>query len=144
MLWITWLTCAILVLTAGWYVLRPLHGRASAPTPGLGDDAGQAAERDHLLARKTALYRNIKDLESGYGMGRLDDADFQQLLAAYKGEAADVLQKLDELNGRGAEAAPPRKGDAKKASARAANLCPACGAELIPGKKFCADCGARL
>ena len=128
-----WISCVILVLAAGFYVLRPLFakafdGNAGAPTE---------TDTDYLDVRKTALYRNIKELEFEYTMGRLTEADFQHLVTEYKSEAVEILKKLEMLNA--SETKPePGEPDGK------ADACPACGAKTIPGKKFCADCGARL
>ena len=125
-----WISCVILVLAAGGYALWPLFVK------NFNEGAGAPAETDadYLVARKTALYRNIKELEFEYKMGRMTESDFQRLEMEYKGEAAEILQKLDALN------APVIKPE----SVDKANVCPACGAKTIPDKKFCADCGARL
>lgn len=127
----------ILVLVAGGYALWPLFVKTSDET------AGQKAEpdADYLVARKTAIYRNIKELEFEYKMGRMTETDFQRLEAEYKGEAAEIFQKLDIMDMLNAPAIMPEtdvKADVK------ADACPACGAKTIPDKKFCADCGARL
>ena len=125
-----WISCVILVLAAGGYVLWPLFVKTS------DESAGPPAETDadYLVARKTALYRNIKELEFEYKMGRLTESDFQRLEMEYKGEAAEILQKLDVLNDSPVKQEPDGKTDS----------CPACGTKTIPDKKFCADCGARL
>jgi hypothetical protein len=136
-----WISCVILTLAAALYVLRPLFG-ATAPD---GDERTAPAETtgDYLRARKAALYRNIKDLEFEHRMGRLDAADFQRLETAYKGEAVEILQKLDRhrLDEQTANAVAS---GTKSKHGRKTGFCPDCGAKVIPGKKFCADCGARL
>ena len=131
-----WISCLILVLAAGVYVLRPLFVNAvyKSVTPPTETD------NDYFTGRKTAIYRNIKELEFEYKMGRLTETDFQQLETEYKGEAAAILQKLDEMKSPDApeiKPAPPAHDDK-------ADACPSCGAIIIPDKKFCADCGARL
>ena len=125
-----WISCVILILAAGGYVLLPLFAKTS------DESAVQQAETDAdcLTARKIAIYRNIKELEFEYKKGRLAQADFQRLLAEYKGEAAEILQKLDILN------VPTPKQEADTET----DICPACGAKTLSGKKFCADCGERL
>jgi len=134
-----WISCVILVLAAAGYALWPLFVKT--------DDVPSAApaetDADYLTARKTALYRNIKELEFEYKMGRLTQAGFRQLEKEYKCEAADILQKLDMLNALAIDASAAKArviiNDDDKTGA-----CPACGSKTIPGKKFCADCGARL
>jgi hypothetical protein len=125
-----WISCVILVVAAGAYALWPLFAGASDESDGLPAET----DADYLVARKTALYRNIKELEFEYKMGRLTESDFRRLETEYKGEAVEILKKLDVLTAPTIEPEPDGKSDA----------CPACGAKTIPGKKFCADCGARL
>ena len=126
-----WISCLILVLAAGAYALWPLFEKTFDETvlPPTETD------NDYLASRKTAIYHNIRELEFEHKMGRLTQADFQRLDTEYKGEAAEVLQKLDTLNNVPATIQEPD---------RKAAFCPDCGAKTIPGKKFCADCGARL
>jgi rRNA maturation endonuclease Nob1 len=139
-----------MVLLAGVYVLTPLF---KEPKGNLEVELLAETELDRLLNRKAIVYSNIKDLEFEYKMGRLSDADFSRLQAGYKNEAAVILQKLDQLgaetdiddniekavSGRRARLSSPGPSTAQQA-----RRCPSCGAEIISGKKFCADCGHRL
>jgi hypothetical protein len=132
--------CATAVLLAGFYVLTPLFKESEG---NLEAELWTVTDMDRLLDRKAVIYGNLKDLELEYRMGRLSEADFAGLEAGYKKEAAAILQQLDRL---GAES---EIGEAieKEVSARkipAAARCPSCGAEVIAGKKFCADCGHSL
>ncbi len=138
-----WLFCTALVMLAGLYVLMPLFGKGKE-NPDL--DLSGETELERLQDRKSVIYKNIKDLEFEYKMGRLSGVDFQQLEAGYKNDAAIILQKMESL-GAGEEL------DAlieKEINKRKNNLkhgitkCPACGAEIASGKKFCADCGHKL
>ncbi len=155
------LACSTVFLAAGIYVLRPLF---TEPKGNLEVELLAETELDRLLNRKAVLYSNIKDLEFEYKMGRLSDADFQRLDAGYKKEAAVILQKLDQLGAeknldetiekdvaeRKAKLVPAKPGAPKAAAvtktavAQKEQRCPSCGAEIIAGKKFCADCGHRL
>jgi len=125
-----WISCVILVLAAGGFALWPLFVKDADKSAGEPTET----DADYLVSCKTEVYRNIKELEFEYKMGRLTEADFQQLETEYKTEAANILQKLDALNAPLTRPEPDDKADA----------CPACGAKTITGKKFCADCGARL
>lgn len=145
-----WLLCAAVTLLAGTYVLLPLFQDSKTAT-----DVGLMAETemDRLMDRKTVMYRNIKDLALEHAMGRLSDADFHRLEADYKNEAAAILAKLDalgvsdsldetiekEVASRKARLTPEGSSRGQEPS-----RCPSCGAEVIVGKKFCADCGRRL
>lgn len=145
-----WIACTAVVIAAGYYTLRPLF---RDPEGGLDVDLLAETELDRLLDRKTVIYRNLRDLEFEYKMGRLSDSDFQQLAAGYKNEAASVLETLDRLNvSENLDEAIEKDIAARKAKLYGARSkrereparCPSCGAEIIPGKKFCADCGNRL
>jgi hypothetical protein len=139
------IACTAVVLLAGVYVLAPLFRE---PRGNLAVELLAETELDRLLNRKAVVYGNLKDLEFEYKMGRLGDADFRRLEAGYKQEAAVILQKLDQLGvDTDVDAAIEKEVAARKsgrAGTTAAGKCPACGADLISGKKFCADCGRRL
>ncbi len=139
------IACTAVVLLAGVYVLAPLFRE---PRGNLAVELLAETELDRLLNRKAVVYGNLKDLEFEYKMGRLGDADFQRLEAGYKQEAAVILQKLDQLGvDTDVDEAIEKEVAARKsgrAGTTAAGKCPACGADLISGKKFCADCGRRL
>ena len=49
------------------------------PKAALDIDLLAETELDRLLDRKAVIYRNLKDLEFEYAMGRLSDADFHRL-----------------------------------------------------------------
>lgn len=141
---------AVLVILAGIYVLAPLFRE---PAGNLDVELLAETELDRLLQRKEVVYRNLKDLEMEYRMGRLGEADFRRLEAGYKAEGAAILEKLDrlgageDLDERIERAVAARKARIFPAAASAAQgpgACPACGSEVIPGKKFCPDCGHRL
>jgi hypothetical protein len=145
-----WIACTLLVLLAAWFVLKPLFGE---PKNVWNIELATESEWDPLLNRKAAVYGNLKDLEFEYKMGRLAHADFQQLRVAYKNEAVDILKDLDQLKiykNLDAEIEKEialRKSDLFGSGSKHGNgpaRCPSCGAKALSGKKFCADCGARL
>jgi hypothetical protein len=145
-----WILCAALVLIAGGYVLQPLFRE---PKAALDIDLLAETELDRLVDRKTVIYRNLKDLEFEYAMGRLSDADFHRLQTDYKNDAAIILGKLDQLGAsEGLDDAMEKEIASRKdklfsprpGRAPETRRCPSCGAEVITGKKFCADCGQRL
>lgn len=145
-----WLACTAVVIAAGFVTLKPLFRETEG---NLNIDLLAETELDRLLDRKTVIYRNLQDLEFEYKMGRLSDADFQQLATGYKNEAAAVLERLDQLNSsenfdeqieREVAARKARLYGAQSKRELESPRCPSCGAEIISGKKFCADCGHRL
>jgi hypothetical protein len=87
------LAVAIVTLVA-WFVTAPLRDRASA---GSDRDTEREAELADLEARKEAKYRQIRDAESDHAAGKLTDDDFNRLDRELRGEAIDILKKLDRL-----------------------------------------------
>jgi hypothetical protein len=143
--------CTAMLLLAGVYVLSPLF---KEPKGNLEVELLAETELDRLLNRKAIVYSNLKDLEFEYKMGRLSDPDFRRLEAGFKAEAAVILQKLDQLGMEDnfddtiEKEIAIRKEKLRPSGApsrsREPGQCPSCGAELIAGKKFCADCGQRI
>jgi ribosomal protein L32 len=137
--------CAVLVIIAGVYVFSPLF-RASGNGPAAGL-AGET-EADRLAGRKTAVYKSLRDLKFEYKMGRLSDSDFRRLEEDYRNEAVTILRKLDQMGAlQNVDEAIEKEVAQRRAklasSAPAHARCSSCGAEIIPGKKFCADCGHK-
>ena len=144
------LSCTVLTVLAGIFVLFPLF-KKSDDSPDI--ELLAETELDRLIERKTAIYGNLKDLAFEYEMGRLSEEDFRQLEADYKTDAAVILQKLEQI---GASehldesiekdiASKKNRGSAEASdSHEKGTKCSSCGAAVIPGKNFCADCGHRL
>lgn len=142
--------CAFLTVAAAFYVLTPLFREARG---NLEVELLAETQLDRLLNRKAIIYSNIKDLEFEYKMGRLSDKDFQRLETGYKGEAALILQELDNL---GVEKDLDEKIESEVSARKAALfsesstdrptplVCPNCSAHVTAGNKFCGDCGHRL
>jgi rRNA maturation endonuclease Nob1 len=145
-----WFACIALVGLAGCYVVMPLF---KDPESNLDIELLSETELDRLLDRKAVIYSNLRDLEFEHKMGRLSDTDFRQLDAGYKNEAVAILQRLDQLNAsENLDAAIEKDIAARKAKLYGSVAtrtedslrCPLCGAVIISGKKYCADCGHRL
>jgi hypothetical protein len=75
-----------------WVVGAPLRGGAQAV-----EDA-EVAEREGLEAARDAKYREIRELELDYRTGKLSEADFKALDRQLRGEAVEILRKLDHLH----------------------------------------------
>ena len=142
--------CSILTILAAVFVLRPLFGETENSLDIL---LMAETEADRLADRKAAIYGNLKDLTLEYQMGRLSDEDFRNLESGYKADAASILQKLEQMGvsesleasiegGIASRRKPPQTDKPGRRADR--TLCPSCGADIIPGKKFCADCGHEL
>ena len=74
-----------------WLVSAPLRAGAAA-----AQDA-DAARREDLEAAKEAKYREIRDAELDYRTGKLSEADWRALDRELRGEAMDLLRRLDDL-----------------------------------------------
>jgi membrane protein implicated in regulation of membrane protease activity len=53
-----------------------------------------------LSAAKEAKYREIRDAELDRQMGKLSDADWRAVDRELRGEAIEILRRLDRLEGR--------------------------------------------
>jgi hypothetical protein len=74
-----------------WLVSGPL--RAGAPAA----EEAETARRDDLEAAKEAKYREIRDAELDYRTGKLSESDWRALDRELRGEAMDLLRRLDQL-----------------------------------------------
>jgi len=86
------LDVAIVVLVA-WFVTAPLRNRPKSTED--GDPA--VAELADLEARKEAKYRQIRDAEADRASGKLTEEDFTRLDRELRGEAVDILKRIDRL-----------------------------------------------
>ena len=60
-------------------------------------EEAEAARREDLEAAKEAKYREIRDAELDYRTGKLSQEDWRALDRELRGEAMDLLRRLDEL-----------------------------------------------
>jgi len=83
----------VIVVLVAWFVTAPLRGR---PRQSDEIDPG-VAELAELEARKEAKYRQIRDAETDHASGKLSDEDFKHLDRELRGEAIDILKRIDRL-----------------------------------------------
>ncbi len=62
------------------------------------DEATDCAARDELEASRDAKYREIRDAELDYRVGKLSEADWRELDRGLRAEAVAILRQLDELD----------------------------------------------
>ena len=86
------LLAVVIVLLVAWFVTAPLRGRRPA-----GRDDPVAAELADLEARKQAKYRQIRDAEADRAAGKLSEQDFRRLDRELRGEAVEILKRMDRL-----------------------------------------------
>jgi flagellar biosynthesis/type III secretory pathway M-ring protein FliF/YscJ len=66
-------------------------------------DAVEAAEGDRraeLEAAKEAKYREIRDAEPDFRMGKVSEADHRATDRELRAQAIEILERLDALDGR--------------------------------------------
>jgi hypothetical protein len=169
---------AILVIASGvllgaiallWASLRTLSG--DAPLLDAPSNGAQRVATSDLGERKLRVLLALKDIESEHQLGKLDDADYQTLVARYREEAKDVLREIDR------RAAPSRAeaervaseylarhgmaragatggatggdGNAPAAETKSAPAagrieCSSCHGSNEPDAAFCKHCGASM
>lgn len=134
-----------------WPLVAPETDHA---TVALGGRARVALERE-----KTLVLRSIKELEFDRAMGKVADADFQDMVARLRGRAIGLMKQLDEqrpgyrgliereveqrLRARGAPR-PAAGGGTGDGETKAAIACGNCGTRNDGDAKFCKGCGHRL
>ncbi len=92
---------------------------------------------ENLLSAREATYAAIKDLETDHAMGKLSDADYQNLRAKYEGKALTILRQLDAAQVASRERLVQRV-------ASPGGTCAQCGMPIAAGAKFCRVCGTSV
>jgi hypothetical protein len=64
-------------------------------------EAREEGRRAELQAAKEAKYREIRDAELDFRMGKLAEGDWRDVDRELRGEAMEILRALDRLEGRG-------------------------------------------
>ncbi len=144
---------AVLLLTAlmaatalvGMAALRsvlPLVSPHDDRTVMIGQRTRVALEREKMLA-----LRSIKELEFDRAMGKLSDADWQEMSGRLRARAARLMRQLDAGAGYREQIEKDlarRLGPAAAKSEAAARTCAACGTASDHDARFCKHCGAKL
>jgi hypothetical protein len=173
---------ALLVLASGallgaigllWASVRTLSGDAPLPED-LEVKALQRHDVDELAERKRRVLRALKDLESEHALGKIDDADYREVVARYRDEAKRVMKEMDgevapliqeaervateylakRGGGQPSEGAAhagvdgsPRGTASNEAVSRAQDsraACPSCATSNEADATFCKQCGASM
>jgi hypothetical protein len=72
-------------------VSAPLRSRRA-------EETGESAAWAELEAARDAKYREIRDAELDYRVGKLSEPDWRALDRGLRAEAVAILQQLDELD----------------------------------------------
>ena len=89
----------VLVLLAVGFVAYPLAGARSASRPGPAGEIDEVSPQ----ARRRAIYNEILDLELEHQIGKLSQADYQELTDACLARAAALLGEEDAQHSAAAE-----------------------------------------
>ena len=95
-------------------------------------------DRDVLEQDKVTVLRAIKDLEFDFGMKKVSEADYKDMLARLKQRALLIMEQLDQI-----PPDAPVKPARTQAASRAA-VCPRCSTSNDGDAKFCKQCGEKL
>jgi hypothetical protein len=143
-----------LVGLGAYHILLPLVGSADHESPSLiGGRTRIALEREKQL-----VLRSIKELEFDFAMGKMSQADFDEMSGRLRRRAVGLMRQLDEGGGyreqiereverrlKEMDGAPAPAAARPDASDEAAVLeCPQCGTANDPDARFCKACGTRL
>jgi len=97
-----------------------------------------ARQREVLDQDKNTVLRAIKDLEFDYGMKKVSEADYEDMLGRLKQRALLIMEQLERIPD---DPLPPV---ALPATAARDTACPSCQTRNDRDAKFCKQCGERL
>jgi hypothetical protein len=95
----------------------------------------RARQREVLEQDKVTVLRAIKDLEFDYGMKKVGETDYQDMLDRLKQRALLIMEQLERIPADVPAPAPTVRRDA---------VCGRCGTANDKDAKFCKQCGDRL
>ena len=120
------------------YTAYALHKALLGLWSGGGDEEPLGIrQREILQQEKTLVLRAIKDLDFDYGMKKVSEADYTDMLERLRARALLLMQQLDRVPATPV-AAP------SKVRRAAPTPCGRCGTRNEPDAKFCKQCGDRL
>ncbi|HMD33798.1 MAG TPA: zinc ribbon domain-containing protein [Vicinamibacterales bacterium] len=136
---------AAIVGMAALRTLRPLVSSDEERVAVIGQRTRAALEREKLLT-----LRAIKDLEFDRAMGKLSEADWQEMSARLRARAASLIRRLDasgdyrsQIEAEVAKRLASRAEKEREASAERV-ICAKCSTQNDPDARFCKSCGAKL
>jgi hypothetical protein len=134
--------------------LRPLVSPESDRTVMVGERTRVALEREKLLTLRT-----IKELEFDRAMGKLSDADWQEMSGRLRARAARLMRQLDAATGyrdqiekdlakrlgdKPARLKPHVPTEEMERATSAERVCTSCSTPNDHDARFCKGCGQKL
>jgi ribosomal protein L40E len=127
------------VLASG-YTAYALHRALAGLWSGAGHEEPLGIRhREVLLQEKALVLRSIKDLEFDFGMKKISEADYADMLERLRARALILMQQLERTPD-----VQPATAAAVKERRPVVNSCVRCGTRNEPDAKFCKQCGDRL
>jgi hypothetical protein len=87
------LAIVVLAVVVAVVVAAPLRRRSTR-------DTGGSDEREALEAAKEAKYREIRDAELDYRMGKVSKDDYDRTDGELRAQAIEILKRIDAVDGR--------------------------------------------
>ncbi|MFL5825002.1 MAG: hypothetical protein ACJ76V_00615 [Thermoleophilaceae bacterium] len=94
------LVVIVLAIVVAFVVAGPLRRGAES-------DRREDEQRAGLEAAKEAKYREIRDAELDFQMGKLSEADHRAVDRELRAQAIEILRQIDELEGSEGDERPP-------------------------------------
>lgn len=129
----------VIVLLVGGLLLQPILNKKQIFNVGRDDKEIAVNE---LQREKSALFREIKDIELDFQMGKINESDFDELTTSYRGKAMEAMKQLDSLNG--VKKKLVMQPEFKVPEAEHAGYCTECGSALFREAGFCGVCGHKV
>jgi hypothetical protein len=125
-------------------ILSPLVSNQPDEPITIGGRTRVALEREKML-----VLRSIKELEFDFAMGKIAQADFDEMSLRLRSRAVRLMKELDAGGGyreliQKEVAARLSKQETIRLKPDAPGICEGCGTKNDPDAKFCKNCGARL
>jgi hypothetical protein len=92
------------------WIVMPLFSREPKQAVG-GDDLLLEKQRERLLAYYERILRNIRDLDEDHALEKIAEDEYTRERAEWAARGVQVLQALDSINQREAEATPATPAD---------------------------------
>lgn len=137
---------------AVWVVFRAAQALVKEPER---EEVARASGRrkKELEREKQALLKALKELEFDHEMGKISDADYQEIGGNYRARAVRVMRQLDLAAGdvdyrslveRDVKARVSAKPEPAKEAKPSRPKCAGCATENDADAEFCKKCGKKL
>ncbi|MCH7818459.1 MAG: hypothetical protein IIB40_02765 [Candidatus Marinimicrobia bacterium] len=133
------LIMGVIVLLVGGLLLQPILNKKQLFNIGRDDKEIAVSE---LQREKRALFREIKDIELDFHMGKISESDFDELTTSYREKAMEKMKHLESLNGEKKQ--PVLQPEYNVPEAEQAGYCQECGSALFRKAGFCGVCGHKV